>query len=44
MLFRICHKEELKLTGTCYLLACAGDGNILGENMSIIKKKTEASV
>jgi hypothetical protein len=34
----------MKLIGTCYLLACADDVNILGENTSTIKKEAEASV
>jgi hypothetical protein len=40
----ICHQEGMKLNGTHQFLAYAGDVNILGENTSTIKKKTEVSV
>jgi hypothetical protein len=40
----ICHQEGLKLKGTHHLLVYAGDVNVLSENISNIKKKTEASL
>jgi hypothetical protein len=35
------NKEGLKLDRTHQLLACADDVNMVGENVDIIKKKTE---